>query len=499
MAIPPEQQAQIQRYFHVERWRVGTIARQLGIHHSVVERVLAQSGVPTEALTQRPSRLDPYLAFITQTLEKFPTLTAARLYVMVYERGYRGSQSHFRHLIAGRRPRPKSEAYLRLRTLPGEQAQCDWGCFGYLVIGRARRALMAFVMVLSFSRRIYVRFFLDARMENFLRGHIGAFQAWNGVSRVVLYDNLKSAVLEREGAAIRFNPTLLDFARQYRFEPRPVAPFRGNEKGRVERAIRYLRESFFAARTYTDLADLNAQVELWCAGQAAERMCPEDPTRSVHEVFAQEQPLLLPLPANPYPTDERVVVTAGKTPYVRFDLNDYSIPHTHVGLELTVVADPQRVRVLDGAQVLADHPRSYDRRAQIEHPPHIEALVEYKRQATEHRGIDRLAQALPNSRALLSAAAQRGDNIGTITAQLLRLLERYGAAPVHSAIDEALRRGVPHPNAVRLALESQREQAEQPPPVAVPMPEHVRGRDTPVQTRALQAYDQLTENDDEQS
>ena len=124
----------------------------------------------------------------------------------------------------------KRQAYLRLRTLPGEQAQVDWGHFGHLEIGRARRPLMAFVMVLSWSRMIFLRFFLDARMENFLRGHVAAFAAWGGVARVHLYDNLKSAVLERQGQAIRFNPTLLQFAGHYRTEPRPVAIARGNEK-----------------------------------------------------------------------------------------------------------------------------------------------------------------------------------------------------------------------------------------------------------------------------
>src|SRR5947209_15727467 len=138
-------------------------------------------------------RSSPICPSIHQTLEKFPTLTASRLYAMVCERGYRGSGDHFRHLIACHRPRPAAEAYLRLRSLPGEQGQVDWGHFGHLVIGRARRPLMAFVVVLSYSRQIFLRFFLDARMENFLRGHVGAFTAWNGCPRVLLYDNLKSA------------------------------------------------------------------------------------------------------------------------------------------------------------------------------------------------------------------------------------------------------------------------------------------------------------------
>ena len=230
MTISREREAQILRLYHVEHWRVGTIAAQLGIHHDTVARVLAAAGLPPHGTTLRASMIDPFLPFIRETLEKFPRLTAARLYEMVRERGYQGGPNHFRHLIACHRPRPKAEAYLRLRTLPAEQGQVDWAHFGHLMIGRARRALMAFVMVLSYSRAIFLRFFLDARMGNFLRGHTEAFSAWGGLPRVLLYDNLRSAVLERSGDAIRFNPELLALAAHYRFEPRPCAIARGNEK-----------------------------------------------------------------------------------------------------------------------------------------------------------------------------------------------------------------------------------------------------------------------------
>ena len=233
MSISAELEAKILRYYHVEKWRVGTIARQLQVHHGTVQRVLRRAGVPPAQSMARASKADPYVPFILQTLERYPTLTASRLYAMVRERGYRGSPDHFRHIVAMYRPRRSAEAYLRLTTMPGEAGQVDWGHFGHLQIGRARRALMAFVMVLSWSRQVYLQFFLDARMESFLRGHIAAFQAWNGLPRILLYDNLKSAILGRQGDAVQFNPTLLQFAGHYRYEPRPVAPARGNEKGSV--------------------------------------------------------------------------------------------------------------------------------------------------------------------------------------------------------------------------------------------------------------------------
>jgi hypothetical protein len=352
-------------------------------------------------------------------------------------------------------------------------------------------------MVLSHSRQIFLRFFLDARMENFLRGHVAAFSAWNGVPRVLLYDNLKSVVLERRGDAIRFHPTLLGFAAHYRYEPRPVAVARGNEKGRVERAIRYVRDGFFAARSFEDLDDLNAQAEIWCNGSAADRRCPDEPDRTVREVFGEESARLLPLPDNPAPLLEHVAVTVGKTPYVRFDLNDYSVPHNRVRRTLSILADPHEVRIVDGAEALACHRRSYDKGARIEDTAHVQALVEQKRAARQHRATDRLVRAVPASQALLIRAAERGANLGAITAALMRLLGRTSAADLQLAILEALERDVPHPNAVRLALERQREQRGEAPQVAVVLPAHVQARDAPVQPHALETYDQLKERPDD--
>ena len=164
---------------------------------------------------------------------------------------------------------------------------------------------------------------------------------------------------------------------------------------------------------------------------------------------------------------------------MRFDLNDYSVPHTHVRRTLQVLADDKCVRVFDGAQELADHPRSWDSGQQIEQPAHIQALVDHKRAARAHRGTDRLAHAAPAALDLMKAAAARGHNLGTIAAALLRLLERYGGAALQAAIGEALQRGVPHPNAVRLALERAREEQGLPPPTALYLSEDVARRQGP--------------------
>jgi len=210
---------------------------------------------------------------------------------------------------------------------------------------------------------------------------------------------------------------------------------------------------------------------------------------SVRQAFQAEAPKLLSLPPHAFALGERVAVTVGKTPYIRFDLNDYSVPHTHVRRTLAVLADEHTVRILDGAVELARHDRCWDRGQQIEEPTHVQRLVEHKRAARAHRGLDRLAAAAPAASTLLERAAARGDNLGSITAALLRLLERYGAAALQVAVLEALQRGVPHPNAVRLALERAREAAGQPPPVALVLPAHVASRDAPVRPHALGSYD----------
>jgi transposase len=493
MTIPDELEAKILRYHHVEKWPVGTIACQLNVHHSVVRRVLSQAGIPKANFIKRPSLIDPFLPFVLQVLEDYPQLTASRLYDMVCQRGYEGSPDHFRHLIALHRPRPPAEAYLRLRTLPGEQAQVDWGHFGHIVIGQAKRPLMAFVIVLSYSRKIFLRFYLNQQMANFLRGHEAAFAVWGGVPRVCLYDNLRSAVLERRGDAIRFNPELLRFAAHYRYEPRPVAVARGNEKGRVERAIRYVRDNFFAARTWKDLDDLNNQALLWCDTVASNRLCPEDKSLSVQAVFLQEQSKLLALPDIHYLTSERQEVRVGKTPYVRFDLNDYSVPHQYVRRVLMVLASPEKVLILDGcANLIAEHERSYDKGQQVEENAHIEDLAAYKKQARKHRGQDRLIKAVPISETLLIQAADRGHPLGSITANLLVLLDRYGSTEMTAAIEEALSRNVPHPNAVRLALEKRREEKNHLPPIAIDLPNDERVRQLVVRPHDLNHYDQLS-------
>jgi transposase len=493
MAIDKEVEAKILRYHFVEKWRTGTIATQLGIHHSVVDRVLAHAGLPKIERTRRVSIIDPYLPFIIETLNEFPTLTAARLYEMAKQRGFTGGPSQFRQRISELRPRKLPEAYLRLKMLPGEQAQVDWGHFGSIQIGNAKRPLMAFVMVLSWSRQIFLQFYLNQQMENFLRGHVAAFEAWKGLPKILLYDNLKSAVLERQGQAIRFNPTLLDLASHYHFEPRAAAPARGNEKGRVERAIRYIRDNFFAGRHFQSLDELNEQANHWCQGISADRRCPENTDLTVREAFLQEQPALIALADNPFDTREHKPVKAQKTPYIRFDLNDYSIPHPYVQKTLTINACLKTVRIIDGDERIAEHPRSFSKGEQIENEQHISALWLAKTNAKDHRGQDRLAQASSHSPVFLQQAIERGHLLKSTVNQLNQLLDDYGSTELHVALSEAIKQQSAYPAAVQQILEQRREHRQQPSPIAVSVPEKVKHYQ--VKAAKLSDYDKLGEDD----
>ncbi|MCD8514249.1 MAG: IS21 family transposase [Nitrincola sp.] len=474
MTIDKDIEARILRYHFVEKWRTGTIATQLGIHHTVVDRVLSQAGLPKVERTQRDSIFTPYIPFILATLAQYPTLTAARLFEMAKHRGYPGRESHFRHRISELRPRQQPEAYLRLKTLPGEQAQVDWGHFGHIQIGQAKRTLMAYVMVLSWSRQIFLRFYLNQQTASFLRGQVAAFEAFNGVPKVCLFDNMKTAVLERQGSAIRFHPELLALSSHYHFEPRAAAPARGNEKGRVERAIRYIRDNFFAGRHYTSLEDLNEQAHAWCMGVSADRRCPEDPQITVREAFAQEQASLLPLPDNPFDTREQVNARVQKTPYVRFDGNQYSVPHQHVQTAVTISACLNEVRILSQSEVIATHPRSFSKGEQVENEAHINALWLAKTNAQQHRGQDRLCRLSSHAQPLLQQIIARGHPIKGAVNRLNQLLDDYGALALHEAMGEAIERQAPTVEGVEQILTCRRESRQQPPPIAVHVPDKVK-------------------------
>ena len=489
--ISPEIRAQIRRYFYAEHWKVGTIATELGVHPDAVRNAIEserfRSSKPLGA-----SVVDPYIEFIRQTLDLHPRLRATRIYQMIRDRGYSGSVVQLRRTVARLRPHSR-EPFLQLHTFPGEQAQVDWAHFGHVMVGRAKRALSCFVMTLSYSRALYLEFFFDQTMENFLRGHVHAFEYWTGQPRVILYDNLKSAVLERRGNQIQFHPRLIELSAHYHFAPRPCQVRAGNQKGRVERAIRYVRDSFWAGRTFTTLAECNRQALLWRDQVAHQRRWPGGDNRTLADVFAEEQSRLLPPPLHAFSTDRIEAVRSGKTIYVRFDLNDYSIPPESVGRQLTLVASDITVRILDGSFEIARHIRSYDRHQLVLDPVHQEAVLKLKRKAFHSTPGGRLEQAVPESKALLDLAFAQGESAGAQTAQLMKLLDCYGAAALRRAIAEALQRSTPRASSVAFLLRRQPRST----PLSLDLSHHPQAQSLDIRPHDLETYDELARTHDD--
>ena len=489
--IGPELVARIRHLFFAEHWKVGTIAAELRLHRDTVRGAL-QSQRFSRTPASRPRLTDPYVEFIRETLQKYPRLRATRIYEMIRARGYQGSVVQVRRRVAELRPTQR-EAFLRLRTFPGEQGQVDWAHFGTVSVGRARRKLSGFVLTLSYSRALALEFFFDQSLENFLRAHVRALQRLGGCPRIFLYDNLGSVVLDRHGEGIHFHPRILELAGHYHFAPRPCHVARGNEKGRVERAIQYIRHSYFAARPFTTLQDFNRQAQQWCQEIAHQRPCPGDDSRTVQEVFEEEQSALLPLPAHPFETDLLLPVHSRKTIYLRFDLNDYSIAPSAVGRPLTLLASDTTVRLLDGTREIAHHRRSYDRGQVLADPAHQEALLAEKRKAYGGTPSGRLTQAVPETEALLEAAFQRGESPAQQTRQLLRLLDEYGAEELRAAMAEAVERGTPRASSVAFLLKKRRRLRTDPGPRPVDLSRRPELQDVHVQPHDPESYDDLSD------
>lgn len=487
-----EQVTKIRRLYFAEHWTVGTIAEALGVHHSTVERAIGIERFRSEPLVRR-TKLDPYKDFIREKIEKHPRLRATRVYLMIKRRGYNGGTAQLRRYIRTIRPVRSREAFMRMTTLPGEQAQVDWGSFGTLTVGRAKRKLSCFVMVLSHSRAMAARFYLDQQLPHFLQGHVETFQRFGGVPREILYDNLRSVVLEREGQLVRFHPDLLELAGHYHFAPKPCAPYRPNEKGKVERAIQYIRHSFFAAREISSVERLNQELDEWIDQVAHQRPRPRDPDRiSVQSAFESEQARLLPLPEHPHSCELVKGVRSGKTPYIRFDLNDYSIPAALVREPLTLVASTTTVRLVNasGAEI-ARHPRCWDRGEVVQNDEHLEQLAAAKRAGNGLTGRDRLRHHCPAVDRLLQEVADRNHPLRPQTAMLNQLLDRYGPERLKQAVEEVLQRGAASAASVAHVLDRMSIDKGEPPPLQPVSHQDPRVRDLRVRLHDLRSYDQL--------
>ena len=487
-----EKETEILRLAISEAWPPGSIARALDVHSSVVDRVVRQAFQAPALPPERPKITDAYVQLVQETLAKYPRICASRLFQMAVARGYPGrSQGHFRRLVRGLRPRPAPEAFLRLATLPGEEAQIDWAEFGRVTIGRAERKLVAFIMTLPHSRAVFVRFFLSLKTCCFLEGIARAFEFFDGVPRRILHDNLKSGVIARDGTLVQFNEELLALCRHYHTEARATGVRRPTDKGSVERSVRYVRDNFFAGREWTTLSDLNNAAHAWCSGPALSRAWRRGDDGIVGDALARERNALLPLPPRSFVSSERVSVKVGRSPYVRFDGNDYSVPPVYARSTLTVSASQDTVSCMVGAAVVSEHPRSFSKHETFTKPEHVEDVLVRKKRARSSAGLARLQAAVPAAESFLGELAGRGENLGGAVASLLRCLERHGVERLRTAMDEVVAAGSFRLVSVHHVLNRIENEHRWATPVAVPLSLPVGVANMSVVPHDLSAYDAI--------
>lgn len=488
MTKPPETEAEIRRLHFAEHWRVGTIATQLGVHADVVRRTLGLLPPPgATVVRQRTTLIASYLPFIEDTLRQYPRLRATRIFDMARGRGYQGCLRSLRYYVASMRPKTPAMAYLRTDPLSGEQAQIDWAHIGDLPVLGGRRSLWAFVMVLSHSRAMWAELVIDLTVHSLCRSLVRAIRYFGGTPRQWLFDNPKVVVLERHGAAVRFHPTLLELCGKCHVQPRLCTVAQPQEKGRVERTIRYLRDRFFAGRTIVSVDQGNRDLLRFIEEIASRRPHPRQIPRTVADVFAEERALLLAVPDPPPATDLCEPVSADKTAFIRFDTNDYSVPSEFAQRTLTLVADDRTVRLLDGATEVARHERCFGRKQQIEAPEHREALLSERRTARDLKGRDRLRAQLPGIDVLIARWLDSGRFVGVLVTRTLNLLDLYGGAILAPVVADAIERGLWDPGALAVACEQRRRQQAIPVPLPLVLPSHVTDRD--VVPHDLETYD----------
>lgn len=471
MTVDASIEAEIRRLFFAEHWKRGTIAAQLALHPDVIKRVIGQLGCRTGA-PRAASLLDPYTCFVEQTLEQYPSLVATRVFDMIVERGYTGSLRTLRRFVRKTRPR-RTKAFLRTETLPGEQAQVDWAHVGEIVVEGGRRPLWAFVIVLSYSRAAWGELVISLDISSLRRSLVRASAFFRGSPRQWLFDNAKTVVIERRGVHVRFNDDLLDLAARLHVQLQVCTPHQPQEKGSVERAIRFFKERFFAARTFHSLDHGNAQFRRFLDEIAHRRPHPTMPGKTVAEVFEEEQPRLLAVP-DPLPSTDCVETLAvDKQAFVAFDGNRYSVPHTLAGQTIQLRADDRQIRLLHGGELVAEHARCWGRRQIREQPAHRAGLVDERRAARDLKGRDRLRAEVPATEQLLERWVDQGRNLGSMVARTLQLLNVYGAATMRAAVDDMLGRGTHDIGALSVLCEQRRRKGRGPAATVIAFADHV--------------------------
>ena len=438
--LTTEQINDLHRFYWSEHWPIRKIERHLHIGWKTIKKYLdapAQGPVTRDRL----SKLDPFKGNIGEWLEKDPHVTAAVIEQRLRSLGYPGGSSILQEYVRKVRPQLAAKrAFVRMEPLAGERFEVDWGHFGSLDYSGDQRKLYAFALVDAHSRMLFVEFTHSQSFEAFARCHIHAFIALGGVAREIVYDNLATAVVEHDGRLVRFLPRFLGFAREYSFYPRACNPASGWEKGKIERAIGYLRQNFWPPREFTDLHDVNRQARQWLAEVANRREHRETRQRPIDR-FQPEA--LRPWPVIPYDYRDTVEALVHKDLRIQFDANRYCVPHRYVGRRLTVKADSSSVAIYNRVEEVVSYPRSY-RRGQTFGADRFERILAEQRPAARRsQAQQRLLDSLDGvcSRVVVEAylrdLADTDRSLGRQLSELLELLRQYGPEAVAEAIEKA--------------------------------------------------------------
>lgn len=487
MTVSREVETEIRRLAHAEAWPTATICAELAVHHDVVARVLdAERAVPKES-APRPTVLDRYKPFILQTLDNHPRLRSTRIFQMLRGRGYKGSARTVRRFVKDVRPRRAAEAYLVCERLPGEQAQIDWGKVGTLEVAGGTRVLWVFLMTMAYSRYRYAELVLELGVESLRRSLLRAVTFFGGTSREWLFDNTKAVIVERFGEAKRIQRDLLDFASALHVKVRLCRPRTPTDKGGVERGIRDLKEAFFAARPIGTIKRGNEELASFIDETVCARKHPRQPSRTVRAVWEEERSMLLPLPANMPSADLMTPVRVDKTASVRLATNIYSVPAAYAGGALTLVADDEVVRLLNGTTEVARHARSWGRNQRIDNLEHRRPLMDQRRAANAAPVRDQMFVEAPELKVLFERWVERGRNVGSMTSRAKKLRELYGVDIFREAVGEMCAHETHDVGALALLCEQSRRRRNAPVPLALPLPRHII--DAVVPSHSLASYD----------
>lgn len=427
---------QIKHLSEQQGLNVSQIAGDMSLDPRTVSYWLAQEHFRPRKPSRRKSKLDPFKKEIVRMLEKYP-YSAAQVLQRLRQRGFDGGYSIVKAYVRAVRPR-RQPAFLKLAFAPGECAQVDWGSFGSVQVGQTQRRLSFFVMVLCYSRMMYVEFTVSQTMEHFLACHQHAFEYVGGIPKKIMPDNLKSAVLKRAlGEAPVFNPKYLDYANHQGFTIAPCNVGKGNEKGRVENAVGYVKKNFLAGLDIPDFSALNPAARHWLDTVANVRCHGETREKPVH-VWQKEKPYLSPLPLNPFDIASVSQVRASRQFRITLDTNRYSVPAHYAGQALTLKTYPDRLCIYLGDQLIARHIRRYDRFQDVEHPDHPKPLLEQRKKARDQKLFMRFLALSPQAEAYYLKLQERRMNPHHHVRKIVALSDIYGTEAVARAMHDAL-------------------------------------------------------------